>query len=272
MGKINRPAAKGCAIVAAVVIGIPLLVAGVVGVKTWVPLQEAGRSLEELEQQLGERAVYIPAPSGAISPDRMEVFLRLRAALVTACDDYGSVRQGFDSVASLESKDPEDLGEVGDVAKDLGGASLAITPFLARFFESRNEALLAASMGLQEYAYIYAVAYHDQLLSDLTRQEIFSDGEALSPEASGLLRGCLLRQLESVESSHGLNPGSSALAAEAGAMADDPGRLLWQDSLPPAIAESVHPYCDQLDPLFCGATAGLEMERTAGRAVRVALE
>ena len=42
----------------------------------------------------------------------------------------------------------------GDVAVGLGSAALAITPFLARFFELLNKALLAAGMGLEEYSYI----------------------------------------------------------------------------------------------------------------------
>ena len=53
-------------------------------------------------------------------------------------------------------------------------------------------------MGLSEYSYIYAVTYHDRLLSEQTRNEIFSDGAALSPEASILLRGCLTRQLKAM--------------------------------------------------------------------------
>ena len=48
-------------------------------------------------------------------------------------------------------------------------------------------------------------------------------------------------------------------------------RLLWQDGLPASIAASVTPYREQLDSLFCGATAGLEMDKSARRAILVAL-
>jgi hypothetical protein len=272
MGKINSPAAKGCAILAAVLVGVPLLVVGFVGVKTWGPLHEAGQSLEELDRSLGKAAAYLPAPSGEIPGARMELFLELRIFLVTACEDYGSVRKGFDSVASLESKDQGDLSDVGGVVKDLGGASLSITPFLARFFEKRNDALLAASMGLEEYSYIYALAYHDHLLSRQTRNEIFSDGDALSPEASIQLKGCLTRQLEAVSQADTKNPGRAALEAELKKLEGDTSRLIWQDGLPEAIRNSVMPYRDQIDRLFCRATAGLEMERDSNRALRLALE
>jgi len=268
VGKINHPAAKGCAILAAVVVGVPLLVVSIVGVKTWVPLQRAGEALDELDQTLGHATAYRPAPSGAIPADRMDLFLELRTGLVAACDEYGGVRRGFDSVAELESKDPEDPRdprEVGDVAVGLGGAALSITPFLARFFERRNQALLETGMGLEEYSYIYAVAYHDFLLAPKTLNEIFSDGQPLSPEASDQLRGCLTRQLEATGR-------AGAVEAELKKMEDNPFRLIWEDGLPEAVNVSVLPYRDRLDPLFCSATAGLEMERDSGRALRVALE
>lgn len=275
VGKINSSAAKGCGILIAVVVGIPLLVVGVVGVKTWIPLQEAGEAMDELESSLGPEATYVPSPSGEIPSDRMELFLVLRRSLVIACGDYGAVRKGFDQVESLDGRDPEDAtdpNEVGDVAFGLGGAALSITPFLARFFERRNTALLGASMGLEEYSYIYAMAYHDLLLSPHTLGEIFSDGKALSPEAAEMLKGCIRRQLE--RTGQGADPGQprGILEAELKMMEVDPTRLIWQDGLPEAVLASIKPYRERLDSVFCSATAGLEMERSSSRALRIALE
>ncbi|MHA1154445.1 MAG: hypothetical protein ACTSQ7_17690, partial [Alphaproteobacteria bacterium] len=214
MSKSKGSAAKGCAILAAIVVGIPLLMVGVVGVKTWLPLRAAGDALDQLDQSLGQQAIYHPAPSGEILAERMELFLELRTELVAACDDYGTVQKGFDLVAELETKDSSNPSEVGDVASGLGGAALSITPFLARYFEMRNDALLAAAMGLQEYSYIYAVAYHDLLLSERTRIEIFSDGNALSPAASVLLQGCLARQSEALGQAGGDQSDRIALETE----------------------------------------------------------
>ncbi len=260
------------AVLAAIFIGVPLLVVGVVAVKTWLPLREAGEALNQLDHTLGQQANYRPARSGEIPADRMELFLELRASLVAACGDYANVQKGFDSVESLESKDPKDPKEVGSVALGLGGAALPITPFLARFFELRNEALLAASMGLQEWVYIYAVAYHDLLLAESTLNEIFSDGEPLSPEASETLKACLALQLEETRQSGDLASRQVALEAELKKMEEDPTRLIWQDSLPAAVRTSLLPYRERLDRVFCAATAGLEMERSARRALAVALE
>lgn len=141
-----------------------------------------------------------------------------------------------------------------------------------RFFKLRNEALLDAEMGLKEYSYIFALAYHDLLLSEQTRREIFSDGNALSPEASIMLKDCLARQLEAIPQAQGEGFGRGGLEVELKNMTDDPGRLLWQDGLPDAIQASIIPHRDQLDQFFCKATAGLEMEQDARRALWVAIE
>jgi len=263
---------RGCLIVAAIFVAVPLLVVAVVGVKTWVPLEEAGDSLEELSRVLGSEASYRPLPSGEIPPERMELFLQIRDTVGIACAHYGEVQEGFDSVASLETKDPHDLGDVGGVVQDLGSASLAITPFLARFFRLRNAALLERRMGLEEYTYIYALAYHDTLLNELTLQEIFSDGLALSPAASQMLQGLLLRQEEVMQEDGGGPIPAAIVVAEAERMAEDPARLLWQDALPAPLAASIEPYRERLDRVFCPATAGLEMEANPRRALAVALE
>lgn len=268
----RRSWAKGCGILAAVLVGVPLLIVAVVGVQTWAPLHEAGETLADLDRSLGSGKSYVPAPSGAVPAERMERFLELRTRLVEACGDYGTVRRGFDSVADLETAEPGDTDQLGEAASGLGGAALSITPFLARYFELRNDALLAASMGLEEYAYIYGVAYHGQLLSRQTRDEIFSDGDAVSPEAAALLRDCLTRQLAAAPRSGSEGTYVAVLEAELESMAGDPQRLVWQDGLPEAVSAGIRPYRERLDRLFCGATAGLEMERDARRALRLALE
>ena len=165
-----------------------------------------------------------------------------------------------------------EVKEVGGVAYDLGGAALSITPFLGRFFELRNEALLAEKMGLREYSYIYAVAYHDHLLSAQTRNEIFSDGNALSLEASLMLRDCLVRQLAGIPQTEDEEYRRRMVEAELDRMDNDDTRLIWQDNLPEALHDSLVPYRHRLDQVFCRATAGLEMEENARRALWVAIE
>lgn len=270
MGEENSSVVKGCAVTLAILIAIPILLVGVVGVQTWLPLRRAGQTLEELQATLGPRSHYTPTVTGAVPPERMERFLEVRTALVTACGKYGAVQAGFEAVSTMDSTEAE-AGDVAEVARSLGGAAIAITPFLARYFEQRNNALLAAEMGLEEYAYIYALAYRDRLLSESTRAEIFSDGDALSGSASRMLAGCLERQVAAMDSGDADPSRRQAVAEELKRMEADPTRLPWQDGLPESASASVAPYREALDPLFCPATAGLEMEQDSRRAVRLAL-
>lgn len=272
MDKGDRSTGRGCALFAVVLLMVPIVVVGTVAVRTWVPLHQARESLDELERTLGIEARYTPAPLGEISPERMELFLGLRVSLARICADYGEVQEGFDTVASLDSTGGKNAEQTIRAVHELGGAALEITPFLARFFELRNKELLAASMGFEEYSYIYALAYHDHLLSEDTRAEIFSDGDALSPEASRMLRGCLARQLKAALPEEPGTPWRTSLEEELERMDGDPSRLPWQDGLPEMIEASVAPYREQLDDAFCAATAGLEMERGSRRALRLALE
>lgn len=272
MSEDGRSTAHGCAWIAPVLIGLPLIVVSVVGVRTLMPLHQAKESLEQLERALGTAASYTPSALGAISAERMEAFVELRTRLIGACEEYRPVQLGFDSVASLETQDEARPEDIPHVVRSLGGAAFEITPFLARFFELRNDALLSLSMGLEEYSYIYAVAYRKHLLSGRTRVEIFSGGQALSPAASEMLRGCLRRQLAAANLADVSTPWAAGLDVELQEMVNDPSRLVWQDELPETIAASVLPYRERLDSLFCPATAGLEMERGARRALWLALE
>lgn len=271
MDKQNSSNAKGFAILVAILLAVPIIAISVVGVRTWLPLREARQSLDELELALGPEAHYTPATSGEIPAERMERFLEVRATLVGACQAYGTVQEAFEAVAALDSSGagPE---EIPRVTRLLGSAAFSITPFLASFFELRNRTLLEATMGLEEYAYIYALAYHERLLSERTRAEIFSGGDALSAEASVMLRGCLARQVDAIRLSQTEASLHRVVEAELTTMDADPARLIWQDGLPAAISASLAPYRDRLDRVFCGATAGLEMERSARRALRLALE
>jgi len=261
---------RGCLVGVAIILVLVALVVGVVTVRTWIPLQEADRSLEQLDLALGPDTTY--TPTGSIPEDRLELFLKIRGTLATGCDAYGRVRAGSDAVDRMDSSDTVQAKDIAGASKALGGAALSITPFLARFLEMRNRALLAARMSLEEYSYIYALAYHERLLSPETRAEIFSNGEALSPEASKMLARCLAREATSAE--HGAVDPSRAAALEAElermSAAERP-RLIWQDGIPDAIRADLAPYRDRLDRLFCPATAGLEMEGSAGRALRIAL-
>lgn len=269
MGSNRTAAFKLIGLMVLVPVVIATVFTAIIGVRTMNPLTAARGSLDELEQNLGESARYTPLESGAIPALRMEAFLEIRNSLVLACEEYGPVQRAFETVDSLDPDSGAGWEETGSLVKVLAGATFEITPFLARYFELRNDALLYVNMGLEEYSYIYAMAYHDELLSDHTRDQIFSNGDALSEEASAMLADCIRRQLSTMDPT---DPRRPEIQQELARMDSDPWRLAWQDGLSASIGGSIDPYRDRLGDLFCSATAGLEMERGARRAIWLALE
>jgi len=52
---------------------------------------------------------------------------------------------------------------------------------------------------------------------------------------------------------------TATLETEIANLEEDSGRLPWQDGLPPAIAEALAPYREDLDTVHCKATGPLEL-------------
>jgi hypothetical protein len=246
---------------------VPLLGIGVIVVNTWRPLREAGHARVRLERRFGPPGSYTPQPSGELKGDRIEAFLDVRRALQSSCDRYEPLREAFQYIDGLdESREP--------VAKDIWlsaeymfDATRTITPFVGLFFQDRNRALEAAAMSLEEYSYVYACAYREQLSTESVRAEVFFDDVPPSLELMDSFHAMLARQHDASEGEM-----KRALAAELAAQSEDPGRFPWQDGLPQATARSLLPYRAELDSLFCAGTAGIEMDRDSGRALRIALE
>ncbi|RKZ11442.1 hypothetical protein DRQ32_05945 [bacterium] len=269
MGQKTRSTLKLIGLAMALPILISVIFAAIVSVRTLNPLTHARHSMDELEQSLGQSTRYVPEPSGMITRPKMEAFLELRSSLVLACREYETSQRAFHAIDSLDDGSDTDWDDIVDAFKLLGGAAFEITPFLARYFALRNLALLESGLGLEEYAYIYALAYHDQLLSEETRRQVFSNGDALSAEAASVLEACLRRQLSMINSDDSFKP---AVERELAEMQSDLTRLLWQDGLPKQIQVCIDPFRSRLDELFCAPTAGLEMEHGARRAIWLALE
>ena len=124
-------------------------------------------------RSLGEDAIYVPAATGGIPAERLELFLELRTSLVSACGDYGTVRRGFEEVAALESRNPDDVKDlkvVGSVTFGLGGAALSITPFLANFFELRNSDDFGADISGSDNLYVigtYDISEEEALIVEV---------------------------------------------------------------------------------------------------------
>lgn len=244
---------------------IPVLVLLVVGLRTCVPLGNAGRARTELDERFGPPEAFTPSADGSIAAERIQAFLEVRGKLGALCEQLEDMQVKMRRVDEIPEESPSG-GELAGATKGLASVGTAITPFLGRFFEQRNEALLEAGMGLGEYTYLFALAYRDPLL-DGPHRELFLKG-GLSPDVLAILRAALSHQLDA---SVGNEDQHRRLEREVRALQDDPQRLPWSEQLPPPIARSLLPFRDRLDRAYCSATAGIDMDPSSRRAMRIAL-
>jgi hypothetical protein len=216
-----------------------LIVIGVIGSSLLMnQFDEAIATREELEQRFGEQADYTPPPDGAVGPERLEAFLAVREAAMTACASFTRTAADFRGMDD----------------------------------RARNGALAAAGMGLGEYTYLYVVAYGDSLRSLPPDAALFGQ-EGVGLRAREVLRTMLRNQLAALATA-----GSDAepadgwrreQQAEIDRLEAEPDRLPWQDGLPPALAASLAPYRGRLGAAFCAATAGLELTRSRKRGLSI---
>ena len=143
----------GCGLVILVVVGlVTSLVLYVRG--RFEPLEAASNSRRQIVSAHGAPETFVPPDSGAITPERREVFLSVRDALQDA-------QTRMD--AALANIDFEELNQnrrsFGAVLRTLGDISNMIVP-IGGYVSRRNQILLEKQINLGEYAYIYSIAYH----------------------------------------------------------------------------------------------------------------
>ncbi len=200
-----------------------------------------------LEAKFGKPAEFTPDPSGAVPPDRIETFLKVREITAPA----RKVLEGT-------------LGELAKREKSLSAIryGIGMVPQMAEFSRARSQALMDSGMGLGEYQYIYAVAYfswlkkapEDGMSRNLTPGPggmPGPDSDKVSAEAQAdMARRNINRMIvPMLRNQLGKSSGAfrNALVAESEAMLADPHRLPWQDGLPGVIKASFEPFRDRLE-------------------------
>jgi hypothetical protein len=146
--------------------------------------------------------------------------------------------------------------------------AMGMAPMFGRFYEIRNEALLAQEMGLGEYTYIYVSAFvAGENYRGTVRWRNDEEHQIDVPvRARQALIQMLRNQLEALQSDPGgIGPAPQAqietLQAEIAALENDPDRRFWQDGLPAPLAASLAPFRAQLDATFCPETAVFDLGR-----------
>jgi hypothetical protein len=222
-----------------------------------------------LQAKYGKVEDFVPDPSGAIAPDRLEAFLKVRESTAPARK-------------TLEGT----LGELAKREKSLSAVryGIGMVPQMAEYFRSRGQALMDSGMGMGEYEYIYVLAYFSWLKKSpedgpgirMSRDENgvrFGDREQESAEIqkdialrriNRTVLPMLRNQLGKIPQPSATGPKSKTsfrdiLAAEAEAMLTDAHRLPWQDGLPDMIKTSFEPFRDRLEAGYGRSTNLFEL-------------
>jgi len=262
----------GCA--AMIVIVVALIAGAVVFVRgKFAPLQTASESLKKVAETFGAAEAFVPPSDGAISPDRMEIFLSVREALQGEQTRIDAALANFD-LDRLNQRQPS----FGSVLRILNDMSNLIAPF-GEYVDRRNRVLLDKRMGLGEYAYIYSIAYHSWLHHPLEegpliltqgrrqdRDRVFRDNPGLSPEGvHRQYRRLMLRWLENqLDGIQGVEQTKwrTILRDERDRIDSNPGRIAWEDTLPLPIQKSLEPFRNRLTDAYHRSTNFIELLTT----------
>jgi len=259
MGENKYGCLKNTAIGCGVLLVVAIAIFFIGGYSLMRPFSEAVDVRSELEEEYGALEAFVPAKSGAVPPDRMAVFLQVRRELAESCVEFARVEEQFLKMEEFDDQEEVSRTEVLMEAFKTTRSAIGMGPLMGRFFTTRNRALLEAKMGMGEFTYVWVVSNHDRILNPHDESELFGRGLLNSRVRGGLL-AMLVNQRDALGREQGVPPEEIALLeAEIDAMESDGRRVLWQDGLPPAIAESIEPYRQELDELYCGSTAPLEL-------------
>jgi len=254
----------GCG--AAVLLGIGAVV--VLTIAVMRPFGSAVDDREVLDAQYGARADWVPAPDGSIAPDRMEAFLAVRHAVHPLCAEFMAAETQIMSMQRFDDQEDVSRSEVLREALATTRTAIGLGPLIGELYAARNAALLEAGMGLGEYAWIYTLAYRDRLSEVSDPQTRLFGGSQTDRRVLADVRGMLERQLAQAE-----DPAARlALEAEIEAMRSDPERLPWADVLPAPTADSLAPFRQRLDDLYCDAAAPMELLTNTRRGLAVETE
>ena len=250
-----KQAAVGCGCLVVAAIAIPMVLAAMI----IAPMNRAVAARTELETSHGTQEAYVPPASGAPTTERIEAFLEVRRTLAATCEDFWDAEH---AVANLEALDDQKERVSATVAlkraMSVMRPMMGMGPLIGHFFETRNQALVDAEMGLGEYSYIYVLAYRDEIENPSTKLQLFGPVVA-NRRVRQALTSMLHNQLDRVQQEGGSEEAIQLVAAEVEALENDSDRIPWQDGVPPEIAASLLPYREALDRAFCGSTPPFEL-------------
>lgn len=224
------------------------------------------RDAKRLEQTLIDRYDwannYVPSPDGAIPPQRVEKFIRVRQAVQTQCHDYQAVLTSVAKLDEIDSNEDTTASEAASTGMEGLKSAFSAGPKMIRFSNTRNQALVNEEMGIGEYIYIYLNAYGKQLASEPDSPYSGMEEAYLSPRAREEFIQILNNQLAALDAS-GQQASHTELAdrlrQEIEALESNSQSSPWPNGPIGAVRESLAPYEQELAELYCSGIVKLEL-------------
>ena len=237
------------------------------GQQRWAA-SRAMASRELIEATLSAQDSYTPPLNAPIAPERLEVFLAVRADLEPYCAPFTEFNANFsaadDRVSSMEgSEKPPTPAQLVKGAGEFGSAFRSIYRTMAKlnsYGVDRNEALLRHEMGLGEFTFInVAACFSARGLTPggfLGREE---QTQIYANRVASQMREMIGRHATLLEDQ--LDPRSTAWRKEYEALAEDPARHAFANGLPVELEQTLQPFAARLELLCCSATSELDFAR-----------
>ncbi len=249
-----KQTAIGCVVLIVLAVVFPI----VLGVMMMSPFNRAVDARIDIEQRFGPQEAFVPPPTGAPATERLEAFLEVRRALSVTCADFGHMEEQVRELESLDDQKEVSRLAVMKQALSTSKSMMGMGPLIGNFFETRNQSLLDAEMGLGEFTYIYVLAYREHILDPPEDLQLLGP-RAVNRRVRRALVAMLENQLQVLRDSGAAADEIAALETEIAALEEDSARIPWQKGIPAAIADALAPYREELDTLHCPATAPLEL-------------
>lgn len=227
-----------------------------------IPIQKSKRLEQTLIEQYDWANRYTPPANGYLSAKRVEGFIRVREAVQANCAIFQSI---LDNVIKLEDMEADQEMSAGDKASegfDSLKTILSSAPTFLEFMDARNQALLAASMGLGEYMYIYLAAYGPQLAAEANSRYAGQEDAYMSQRTRNEYIQILRNQVDALDMAREVASHADLVAvlqAEIDTLKDSKDSSPWPDGPPAATRESLAPYQPQIGDLYCEGIVKVEL-------------
>ncbi len=222
----------------------------------------------EIESRFGKPEDFVPPSDGAIAPERMEAFLRVREVTQPQRLEISRTFESFPMTEEQARELEQKSGwEIARRVLGMVGSGVGLGADIGRLMEARNRALLANDMGMGEYTYIYTLAYYS-LLGHSAQDGPQSLNDQVKVDIPRLDRRVQRRMLQILQNQLQTSPeGNPVLAAEVEKLQLEPHRVPYADGLPAQLERSLDPYRERLEATYNVVTNQFELSlnRRAGR-------